>query len=241
MTFLRCCILPFPAGESELADCLHTFAVWRTSRKERNQDRGWCLVRRLEQCFWGALRFEGRWCWWWQEGSVEPGAVSGLEMAGCCEAGWSKEGGWCSGRCPVVAGVWVWSRECSLSRAEMTLQWVCVIGTYSCSWWRRIPRREGDRDAEGWGGCPSLTHEAELHPAPTSAHLLPLSPCMFAVFPEVGGVTSVWKSKEFQNFGEQGGPIPASGDRNGPGKEGMWASSRRCPGGWYRSTESSRW
>ena len=121
----------------------------------------------------------------------------------------------------MVAGVWVWSRECSLSRAEMTLQWVCVIGTYSCPWWGGDPQERGGPGCRRVGWLPTLAHEAELHPAPTSAHLLPLSPCMFAVFPEVGGVTSVGKSKEFQKFGEQGELTPASGDRNGPGKEGM--------------------
>lgn len=39
MTFLKRCILPFPAGEGELVDCLHTFAVWRAFWKERSQDR----------------------------------------------------------------------------------------------------------------------------------------------------------------------------------------------------------
>lgn len=34
----------------------------------------------------------------------------------------------------MVAGVWVWSSERSLSRAELTLHWVCATDTYSSPW-----------------------------------------------------------------------------------------------------------
>ena len=90
----------------------------------------------------------------------------------------------------MVTGVWVWSSERSVSRAELTLHWVCAAGSYSSPWRGGSPG-EGGQGYRRVGWLPTFTQETELHLAPTSAHLLPSSPCMFAAFPEVGGVASV--------------------------------------------------
>ena len=82
------------------------------------------------------------------------------------------------------------------------------------------PRVRGGPGCRRVGWLPTFTQEAELHMTPTSAHLLPSPPCMFAAFPEVGGVASVWKSEVFQHFGEQGGPIPPSGGQKRARKGG---------------------
>ena len=58
----------------------------------------------------------------------------------------------------MVTGVWVWSSERSVSRAELTLHWVCAAGSYSSPWRGGSPG-EGGQGYRRVGWLPTFTQE----------------------------------------------------------------------------------